>query len=408
MFRVKNIDMKPFVLIIFLCSSLLAQTFQSVVQRLEQIPVGQRQSLIERYLSTKRIAPIIEHDSLLHFVLYGIADSVFVNGNLQYWNEPARMEKLPCGPYSLFHRSFVVPPDARLDYQLIINGVYKLDPQNPYITPSGFGPHSEVRMPKFKPSPYLRVRNDVTHGTIDSLAPLMDIPSPLRRYLPSTRPIKVYRPSGYDAFSNLPTVYIHDGFEAIDFAHVPTIIDNLIAEKKIPPIIAVFIPPVEREDEYSGKKSGQYVKMVCDELVPLIDKIYSTDPSPSKRAMMGISSGGHITLFTVMNRPDVFQNAGAQSSLITQELTDLTKKRAGDNSISVIQKIYIDCGRFDIKTENTATGPFDLLDLNRQYSELLSSLRIPHRYLELNDGHEWANWRERMPEMLMYFFGQPY
>lgn len=393
--------MKQIFLIILLFSSLHTQTFQSLVQRLERLPLEQRQMLIERYLSTKRTAPIIEQDSLLHFVLYGIADSVYVNGNLQHWNEPARMEKILCGPYSLFYRSFVVPPDARLDYQLIINGVYKLDPQNPYVTPSGFGPHSEVRMPKFKPSPYLRVRNEIAHGMIDSLAPLMSIPSPLRRYLPSTRPIKVYRPHGYDGLRDLPSVYIHDGFEAIDFAHVPTIIDNLIAEKKIPPIIAVFIPPVDRQHEYSGNKSGQYVKMVCDDIVPLIDKLYNTTPSSSKRAMMGISSGGHITLYTVLNRPEVFQIAGVQSSLITRGLSDLTEKRATDKGITLLRKIYIDCGRYDIKT-----GSFDLLDLNRNYNSLLSSLRVPHRYKELNDGHEWANWRERMPEMLIYFFGQ--
>ncbi len=64
-------------------------------------------------------------------------------------------------------------------------------------------------------------------------------------------------------------------------------------------------------------------------------------------------------------------------------------------------KLYLDCGTYDLQLDNGA----DLLRWNREYSDLLSSLRIPHYYQELTDGHQWANWRERMPGMITYFFG---
>ncbi|MCK9408228.1 MAG: alpha/beta hydrolase-fold protein [Bacteroidetes bacterium] len=384
---------------------LTAQSFQSVVQRLEQTPVENRQAVIEQYLNSKSGSPIIEQDSVVHFVLYGNADTVYVNGNLQHWNDPVLLHKIPCGHYSLFYRTFIAPPDARLDYKLIVDGKDITDPHNPYITPSGFGPHSEVRMPKFISSPYLVPRNNIAHGEIDSLAPLLKIPPPLNQYIPVTRPIKIYRPAGYDTLQRLPVVYIHDGFDAINFAFVPRIIDNLIADGKIRPIIAVFIPPVDRNDEYIGRKRELFVKYLTNDIVPLIDRLYKTEQSSLQRAMMGISNGGHISLYTVLKHPEMFQNVGGQSSTMTPWLKELTEEQYRANRISPQLKLYMDCGRYDIKFQSPFFGNYEFLQMNREYSDLLSSHRIPHYYKEVNDGHEWANWRERMPEMLIYFFG---
>lgn len=391
-------------LLLFIVSTLNAQIFQSFVQRVTETPIQHRQQVIERYLQNKT-TPIIEKDSLLNFVYYGAAESVFVNGNLQHWNEPAKLEQITCGENSLFYKTFTVPPDARLDYKLIINGVDSLDPRNPRTTPSGFGPHSEVRMPKFVSSQYLIEKGNVPSGTLTTHDIYENIPPPLRQYLTFRRTVIIYTPAGYDTLSELSSVYIHDGFEAINFALVPTIIDNLIAEKRIPPIIAVFIPPSQRHNEYIGAQLGKFVNFLSNDLVSFIDARFKTAQSPLNRAMMGISNGGHISLYTVLKRPDVFHAAGGQSSTITPMLSELTKQQYFKNNISSTMKLYLDCGRYDIKQNNPGWGMYDFLEMNRTYSNLLSSLRIPHYYKEHNDGHEWANWRERMPEIFTYFFG---
>ena len=43
--------------------------------------------------------------------------------------------------------------------------------------------------------------------------------------------------------------------------------------------------------------------------------------------------------------------------------------------------------------------------LHQEYDALHTQYRIPHYFKVVNDGHEWASWRERFPDMLMYFFG---
>jgi enterochelin esterase-like enzyme len=394
------------VLFFVFSASLYSQSFSSFITALEKAPIEQRGTIADRYIAKLKSVPVIENDSLLHFIFYGAVDMVMVNGNLQHWNEPDTLNRIDCGAYAFFHRSYVVPPDARLDYLFIVNGRTILDPWNSRTTPSGFGPHSEVQMPKFVSSPYLVRSDSVPHGRIDSVVLLHYLNPPLSRYALDGRTMKVYLPPGYDSLSNLPVLYVHDGFEAIDFARLPTIIDNLIAAQRIVPIIAVFIPPSQRRNEYIFEQRDKFVAILSDELVPMIDRKYKTGPQPKKRGMMGISSGGHISLYTVFKRPDIFGNAGGQSSTITPWLSDLVRRQSARNILAPSMKIYIDCGIYDIKTYEPIYGNISFLDANREFSMFLSSLRIPHFYKEVNDGHEWASWRERMPEILMFFFGK--
>ncbi|MBI2430042.1 MAG: hypothetical protein HYV29_14840 [Ignavibacteriales bacterium] len=394
--------MKWFLIFAFCSVSAVSQSFTSFVRRIEQLPVEQRAVAVQRYLSTIRSAPIIEGDSLLHFVSYGMVKTVLINGDLQGWTLPDTMNKIECGNISFFYKTFVVPSDARFDYKIIVDGTERLDPANVLVAPSGYGPHSEVRMPGFVSSPYLVPRENVPRGTIENIEVNPHITAPLKQYSLRVRPLKIYIPPGYDTLSHLPVIYVQDGFETIEFAFLPTVIDNLIADKKINPLIAVFIPPLRRGDEHMGYQRDQYKKYLCDELVPMIDEKYKTDRSPSRRTLVGISSGGFSSLYTVFNRPDIFLKVGGQSSTITPELKEIVSRKADRNLLPPSMKIYLDCGRYDLRRNNDD----DFVTLNRSFSGFLSSLRIPHFYKEVNDGHQWGSWRERMPEMLTYFFGK--
>ena len=48
----------------------------------------------------------------------------------------------------------------------------------------------------------------------------------------------------------------------------PIVLNNLIDIGAIPPIVAVFIPPVDREREYNC--DDRYVSFLCDELLPVL------------------------------------------------------------------------------------------------------------------------------------------
>lgn len=397
--------MRFIVLSLLFASLSFSQSFEDILARLRSVPAELRQRIIEPYLNTKKTAPIIDTDSTVTFVLYGAAKDVAVNGNLQQWMQEVPLDSLHCGPYTLFFKTFAAPSDARFDYQLVIDGKYRTDPQNPNITPSGFGPHSEVRMPKFVPSPYRAWRSDIPHGTIDSLAPTLTVMPPLSHYMIAPRPLKVYRPAGYDTLTGLPVLYVHDGFESATYMEIPSMLDNMIHERLLPPMLAVFIPPVNRDAEYMGTMMPKYADYLAEELVPLIDHLYRTDRYRASRAMTGISAGGTITIESVLRHPETFANAGIQSGSITRSTYDRTRERCVAGTFPLNTHIYMDCGKYDIPVTGDEFGGKSFLVLHQEYDALLTQYRVPHYFKVANDGHEWASWRERYPDMLMYFFG---
>jgi enterochelin esterase family protein len=247
-------------------------------------------------------------------------------------------------------------------------------------------------MPKFISSPYL-VEKNVPRGRIDSFRVFQ------KNGIIKPRTIKVYTPANYSMLSKLPSVYVHDGNDAIAFAKFTVILDNLIEEKKIQPVIAVFIPPIERSEEYLFPKREQFINAVTNEIVPLIDSLYKTERSPKSRAVMGISNGGHISLSIAISRPDIFSKVAGQSSTISPMLIEAAQK----NSLPPLT-MYLDCGVYDIDRIDPQYGRVIFLEKNRVFHRSLLAIKYPHIYKEFNDGHEWANWRERMPEILQLFF----
>jgi len=87
---------------------------------------------------------VYEQDSIVSLYWYGKAKHININCDLQYgWPVPDTMDAMPCREATFFHRTYTIPFNTRLDYQLIIDTTASTDPRNPDITPSGFGPHSE-------------------------------------------------------------------------------------------------------------------------------------------------------------------------------------------------------------------------------------------------------------------------
>ena len=376
------------------------QLFPEFLRTLESTAAKERAPLVLSFLRGRQ-TPLVEHDSLLHFVWYGRADSVFITGALQSgWRSPERMFKVVCGDSArspaFFHRSYTVPPDSRIEYKLIVDGVYQLDSTNRRVTPPSDFVNSEAVMPKFRMSPLSIFRPGIPHGTTDTL--LFASKDPVIK----PRRVRVYLPPGYDRFNGLPVLYVHDGESAFRYVFFANIIDNLIADGQLPPIIGVFVPSVERNAEYIGMITPEYISAFCEELVPLIDRSYRTSRKPERRGVMGISSGGHIALTMAIVRPDRFRCVAGQSSTIGPILRTALAVRRQSTPLPSTMKVWIDCGLFDINDGDEYNFPVR----NREFSEELTRYGIAHKYREVHDGHDWASWRERTPEILRYFFAR--
>jgi enterochelin esterase-like enzyme len=187
--------------------------------------------------------------------------------------------------------------------------------------------------PTYTPAPEMTVREDVPHGTVynftmeskdskfypgiardvPAVRPDPANPGPMNitsHPAPYTRKVAVYVPKQYVPGTPAPLIVGADGPDQMLF----TALDNLIAQKRVPAMIAVSIgngsgdgQGSERGLEYDTM-SGKYAEFVEAEVLPLVEKQYNVKFSkdPDARATMGGSSGGSAALIMAWYHPELY------------------------------------------------------------------------------------------------------
>lgn len=88
--------------------------------------------------------------------------------------------------------------------------------------------------------------------------------------LDNTRKVWIYTPAGYDHSDEIyPVLLLLDGATQISVGRTHRILDNLIADKKIPPLIAVFIDNAsEPARDLELPCSDTFAEFMESELIP--------------------------------------------------------------------------------------------------------------------------------------------
>jgi enterochelin esterase family protein len=293
----------------------------------------------------------------------------------------------------------VFPRDARFDYKLFLDGrLWDLDPLNPLKQVGGYGPNSELRMPDWKFPENVVRRENIPHGTLSK-----DIPfkSAQLGYVINYR---VYTPPGFDTAlsKNLPVLYASDGSDYWNdqMGGLVTTLDNLIADGRIVPMLAVFIDPWDQKEGVNRRQAElvpaqdrrcAFCEFMVDELIPAIDSTYPTKASREGRAIIGASLGGlHATLMA-MRYGRLFGMAGIQSPAFPPAPWVLDE--IGDAEV-LPAKAFIDVGVFE----------GGLTEGARVLRDKLKKRQVDVKYVEVNEGHSWGHWRAQLDDMLVYFF----
>ena len=145
-----------------------------------------------------------------------------------------------------------------------------------------------------------------------------------------TRRVWLYLPPDYaTSDKRYPVLYMHDGQNLFDEATgyagewgVDETLDSLHASGD-PGVIVVAVDngAEHRLDEYSpwtnerygGGQGDQYVDFLVETLKPYIDARYRTLPDRLNTGIAGSSMGGLISLYALLEHPDVFGRAGVFS-----------------------------------------------------------------------------------------------
>ncbi|HWE27433.1 MAG TPA: alpha/beta hydrolase-fold protein, partial [Polyangia bacterium] len=130
--------------------------------------------------------------------------------------------------------------------------------------------------------------------------------------LGNARNVHVYTPPGFDVTRGpYPLVVLFDGMDYLAAIPTPIILDNLIAEELLPPAIAIFIDPVDRNRELMLERA--FLDVVAQEIVPFVQRRYGAGADPRATVVGGFSAGGVAAVRSAHLHPDVYGNVLAQS-----------------------------------------------------------------------------------------------
>lgn len=210
-----------------------------------------------------------------------------------------------------------------------------------------------------------------------------------------------------------PVLYMHDGQNIIDpktsFLGVPWALDKvatrLIRKNRIREFIAagIYNTP-DRDSEYSGSVKGiQYASFIANDVKPLIDSTYRTNPEPEQTANMGASMGGLIAFLISWRHPHLFSMAGCISSAFLWKRNSIIKEVKNHHGPAKKIRVYIDCGSKGIDS--------DLAPANKKMYETLKNKGYRENselkyYFDKNGDHNERDWSRRLWRPLTFFFGK--
>ncbi|WP_158788555.1 esterase family protein [Granulicella sp. L46] len=261
-------------------------------------------------------------------------------------------------------------------------------------------------------------RDAGTFGTPDPANPASLIVT-TSRPAPYTRHVTVYVPTQYVPGSVAPFIVGADGPDHLLF----TVLDNLIAEHKLPPMIAISIQNgggdaqgSERGLEYDTM-SPHYAEFVEHEVLPLVEAQAHVKLShdPDARATMGGSSGGSCALIMAWYHPDLYHRVLTYSgTYINQQWpwNPATPQGAWGFHTTLIPKsrrkplrIWLEVGDRDLYNPNTMRdGMHDWVVANENMARVLAAKGYPYQFLfARNAGHvDHAVKAQTLPEALEY------
>ncbi len=231
------------------------------------------------------------------------------------------------------------------------------------------------------------------------------------RNMPSAVNVTVIVPDGEGR--KFPTVYLLNGFSGDHRAwgRIQPRLGELADTYGM-----VMVMPDGQDTWYWDSPARPEIKMesfFINDLVPYIDANYPTEQAPAKRAITGLSMGGHGAFWLGTRHPDIFGNIGSMSGGVdirpfpkNWKMASLlgTKEqnpqRWDEYTVASLvpqiarngQNITFDCGSDDF-----------FYTVNNNLHRALLDAKVPHDYTSRPGGHTFAYWANSILYHLLYF-----
>jgi len=300
--------------------------------------------------------------------------------------------------------------------------------------------------PTHNPAPEMTVRDDVPHGTVCSLTMSSsdstiypgiaretgtfgtpDPADPARLLVktshpaPYTRRVAVYVPSQYVPGAAAPFMVGADGPDQLLF----TALDNLIAQKRVPVMVAVSIGNGSGDAQGSQRgleydtMSGRYAEFVETEVLPFVERQCHVrlTKDPDLRATMGGSSGGSAALIMAWYHPELYHRVLTYSGTFVNQqwppsadtphgAWEFHERLIPANAAKPI-RIWMEVGDRDLLNPNVMRDAMhDWVVANENMARVLAARRYHYQFVfARNAGHtDRAVKQQTLPEALEWLW----
>lgn len=323
------------------------------------------------HLEEPSLAPLITSENVqLFYQGTQQTKQVHLMGEYSAWNpEGTPLKRLN---NNLFSIKLQLPNDARIEYKFKVDEHWTLDPNNPQNEINGLGDsNSVITMPGYTREPLLK---GAPRGRCSKVQ--------IKGYQTT-----LYTPLHTEPQSHYPLLIFQDGQDYIQRGHTNILLDRMIQHKMIPPVIACFIHPKNRYQEYTLNPS--YMRFVAETLLPELSSHYPISKNPKDRVLVGSSLGGLISAATALAYPQTFGKVLGQSSAFYFAQKQWIKELKTSPKQDI--DFYLSAGRFE-----------RLVQSNRKVQDILFQKGYTFTYKEYNEGHNWSHWSHRLSHGLKY------
>ncbi|MBD5246057.1 MAG: esterase family protein [Barnesiella sp.] len=235
------------------------------------------------------------------------------------------------------------------------------------------------------------------------------------KHLATPMKVTVYLPDSalVNPDAKFPVVYLLNGYSG-DYKNFIERVPRL--KEAANHYNMVVVMPDGRDSWYWDSPidpSMQMESFFVEDLIPYIDANYPTLATPEKRAISGLSMGGHGALWLGMRHPEIFKNMASMSGGVDirpfpknwkmakrlgkkEENPEVWEQHTVINLVPTLkngeQNILFDCGKDDFFAE-----------VNNNLHAELDKHGIDHDYIVRPGNHSWPYWRNSLLYHLLFF-----
>jgi enterochelin esterase-like enzyme len=290
------------------------------------------------------------------------------------------------------------PETVSMEWRAMMREMEQYRPRVDPLNPREYSGWSYVELPDAPPQPWITKQPDVPAGR--------EIKTKFRSpTLNAEYALKIYLPPGYDEDRRRSWLVItFDGA----FRKMDVTLDNLLAAKKIPPVVVVGVENISDQTRMHDLNcSDEFAGFLATELVPWARKTYRVHADAAHTIVGGASLGGKMAAYCGLKYSNVFGKVLSQSGSFLTAIGEDSPRSVWDGETPGLLvkeflrrprlplEFYLEVGRYETML------PFSHLLETRRMRDVLQAKGYRVTYSEFMGGHNEACWRGSFADAIM-------